>query len=120
MRLLVDMNLPPKFADMLTDKGVEAVHWYNIGAPDAKDSEILTYAINHDFIVISCDLDFSTILSSTRGEKPSVVQVRTQDYLSEETASLIVNTVKNNKNALEEGAVLTINAKKGRLRMLPL
>ena len=52
MKLLVDMNLPPKFADMLTEKGIDAVHWHEIGAPDAKDVEILTYALLNDMIVI--------------------------------------------------------------------
>jgi len=120
MKLLVDMNLPPKFADMLTEKGTVAVHWYKTGAPDATDNEILAYAISNDFIVMSCDLDFSTILSSTKGKKPSVIQVRTQDYLSGETAALIVSTINKNITELNEGAILTINAKKGRLRLLPL
>ena len=120
MKLLVDMNLPPMFAQMLADNGIESVHWHVIGEPDAKDFEILTYAIANDYIVISCDLDFSAILSSTHGQKPSVVQVRTQDYLNESTAVLIVKAIKENKEYLDKGAILTIDAQKGRLRMLPL
>ena len=120
MKLLVDMNLPPKFAVMLSKNGIDAVHWYKIGAPDAKDFEILTYAILNDLIVISCDLDFSAILSSTHGQKPSIVQVRTQDYLNGDTAALIVTAIDKNANELIKGAILTIDAKKGRLRLLPL
>ena len=46
------MNLSPKLAKILDDMDIESVHWYNIGAPDAKDAEILKYAIennNHRF-----------------------------------------------------------------------
>ena len=120
MRILIDMNLPPKLADILIDNGVEAVHWYNIGLPEAKDTEILSYAKRHNFIVMTCDLDFSTILSITHGQKPSVVQIRTQGYHSEKTESMIITTVKQNANELEKGAILTIDGKRGRLRLLPL
>jgi len=120
MKLLVDMNLPPRFADMLTSNGIEAVHWIYIGEQDAKDIEILSYVISNSMIVISCDLDFSAILSSTHGKKPSIVQVRTQDYPNIDTAALIVEVIKNNSNELQRGSILTINARRGRLRLLPL
>ena len=62
---------------MLTDMGIESVHWYGIGTPNAKDTEIMAYAKEHDYVVLTCDLDFSAILSTTHGHKPSVVQLRT-------------------------------------------
>jgi len=120
MKLLIDMNLPPKLADRFNENGIASVHWYNIGSPDAKDVEILAYAKSHDFTVVTCDLDFSTILSVTRGEKPSIVQIRTQGYHSELTESLIINTIKQNVSELEKGAILTIDGKRGRIRLLPL
>jgi len=120
MKILVDMNLPPKFAKMIADNGIETVHWYNLGSPDAKDVEILTYAQTHNYIVMTCDLDFSTILSVTHGKKPSIVQIRTQDYHTKAVVLLVVDTIKQCEDDLKEGAILTINAKRGRLRLLPL
>ena len=35
MKVLLDMNLPPKLAELLTDRGIESVHWFSIGAPNA-------------------------------------------------------------------------------------
>jgi len=58
MKALLDMNLPPKLARFLTEKGIESVHWFSIGAPDASDKEIMAYARNNGYIVMSCDLDF--------------------------------------------------------------
>jgi len=120
MKLLVDMNLPPLLADTLTEMGIESEHWYRVGAPDAKDSEIMTYAIEHDYSVLSCDLDFSSILAATHGHKPSVVQIRIQGYQSEKLAELIFNALSMNTSELESGAILTIDLKKARLRLLPL
>ena len=114
------MNLSPKIVKILEDMDVESVHWYNIGAPDAKDAEILKHAIENNFIVLTCDLDFSTILSITHGQKPSIIQLRTQAFDQDEIAKIVAYTSMQNKDALEKGAILTIDAKKSRVRLLPL
>jgi predicted nuclease of predicted toxin-antitoxin system len=40
-------------------------------------------ANEHAFVVITNDLDFSAILAASAGVTPSVVQIRTQDLLSD-------------------------------------
>ena len=40
MKLLVDMNLSPRWIGVLTSAGVQAVHWSTLGAKTATDSEI--------------------------------------------------------------------------------
>jgi predicted nuclease of predicted toxin-antitoxin system len=120
MKILLDMNLPLKLADLLTEKGVEAAHWFKIGAPNAKDSEIMEYARDYNYIIVTCDLDFSAILAVTRGQKPSVVQVRAQNLHTEQTANMIISALSHSKNELEKGAILSIDIKKARIRLLPL
>ena len=120
MKILIDMNLPPKLADLLIDKGIEAVHWSKVGAIDAKDIEIMTYAHNNDYIVLTCDLDFNTILAVTHNLKPSVVQIRVQGFRSEQSIDLISSALLQSVIELEKGAILTIDTKKFRLRLLPL
>ena len=84
MKLLVDMNLSPSWIDRLARHGFDAVHWSTIGAATAPDVEILTRATEHQFVVLTNDLDFSAILAASAGTTPSVVQIRTQDLLSDE------------------------------------
>ena len=120
MKILLDMNLPPKLADLLMIKGIETAHWFNIGAPDAKDIEIMEYARNNNFIVMTCDLDFSAILSATRGLKPSVIQIRTQGFNAEQIVGIIYSVLQQNTKELEKGAILTMDTKKARVRLLPL
>ena len=120
MKLLLDMNLPPKLAAILTEKGVLSVHWYMIGLPDAPDAEIMTYAKDDDFIVVTHDLDFSAILSVTHGQKPSVIQIRVQNINAEHISDLIKIAVLQNIDDIEQGAILSIDANKARLRLLPL
>ena len=120
LKLLVDMNLPPRFADMLVTESIESEHWHTVGAPDAIDTEIMRYALQHDFVVVTCDLDFSAILSATQGAKPSVIQVRARNIPWKNLADIVSKSAIKNAIELDNGAILTIDAKKSRLRLLPL
>jgi len=120
MKILIDMNLPPILAKLLAARGVESAHWYRIGAMDASDSEIINFAINNNYIVLTCDLDFSAILSVTHGKKPSVIQIRSQLFQSEQLADIIAASLAQCKNELKDGAILSIDVKRARLRLLPL
>jgi predicted nuclease of predicted toxin-antitoxin system len=94
VKLLVDMNLSPNWVEQLARHGFEAVHWSTIGAATAPDVEILTWANEHQFVVITNDLDFSSILAASAGATPSVVQVRTQDLLSDAVVGIVANALK--------------------------
>jgi predicted nuclease of predicted toxin-antitoxin system len=83
MKLLVDMNLSPRWAAFLSEQGIDAVHWSTVGAGNALDAEIMTYARANEFVVITHDLDFGAILAATQGAKPSVIQIRAEDVSPE-------------------------------------
>lgn len=120
MKLLVDMNLSPSWVDRLARHGFEAVHWSTIGAATAPDSEILTWAKEHGFVVITNDLDFSAILAASASATPSVVQIRTQDLLSDEVVSTVVHAIEAHRGHIQRGALLSIDEAATRVRVLPL
>ncbi|MDP1613723.1 MAG: DUF5615 family PIN-like protein [Sulfuritalea sp.] len=120
MKLLVDMNLSPRWARMLADAGIEAAHWSTVGANNAPDSEIMAYARANDYVVLTHDLDFSAILAATHGEKPSVVQIRAEDVSPDAIGKQVVVALRQMTSELEEGALLTVDPSRTRLRVLPL
>ncbi len=120
MKLLVDMNLSPSWVDRLARHGFEGVHWSTIGAATAPDSEILAWANEHAFVVITNDLDFSAILAASAGVTPSVVQIRTQDLLSHGVVSIVANALDAHREDIERGALLSIDEAGTRVRVLPL
>ena len=63
MKILLDMNVPLKYVSLLDKRGIKVLRWSNIGSPNADDVEIMEYARENDYIVMTCDLDFSAILS---------------------------------------------------------
>ena len=114
------MNLSPSWVERLTRHGFEAVHWSTIGAATAPDVEILAWANEHHFVVITNDLDFSAILAAGAVAGPSVVQLRTQDLLSEGAVRIVARALEAHREDLERGALLSIDEGGTRVRMLPL
>ncbi|MHB1166167.1 MAG: DUF5615 family PIN-like protein [Candidatus Nanopelagicales bacterium] len=76
MRFLVDMNLSPGWVDDLAAAGHEAVHWIDVGEPNAPDHEILDRAHRSGRVVLTQDLDFGTVLAVGGLVTPSVIQIR--------------------------------------------
>lgn len=75
IRFLVDAQLPPALARLLTDAGYQAEHVYDIGLGEASDRVIWNYATQKDAIIITKDEDFVT-LSNVSSNAPPVVWVR--------------------------------------------
>ena len=120
MKILIDMNLPPRLATKLTAAGIDAIHWFSVGAPNATDKEIISYAQEKDYVLMTCDLDFSAILSFTAASKPSLIQLRLQCVELDRDVPVIILAILQRKEALKQGAILTIDINQRRLRLLPL
>jgi len=58
MKILIDMNLPPRWVNFLADHGINATHWSVEGDMKAPDSEILRWARERNYVVLTHDLDF--------------------------------------------------------------
>jgi predicted nuclease of predicted toxin-antitoxin system len=120
MKLLVDMNLSPRWVNVLARAGIETAHWSTLGPANAPDSEIMNYAKLEGYVVLTHDLDFSAILAATKGDKPSVVQIRADDISPDAIGANVVEALRQMEAHLDAGALLTIDPSRARLRILPL
>ncbi|TAH41847.1 MAG: hypothetical protein EYC67_16865 [Betaproteobacteria bacterium] len=120
MKLLVDMNLSPRWVELLADGGVEAAHWSTLGAMNAPDAAIMAFARVHGYVVLTHDLDFSAILAATQGEKPSVVQIRAGDVSPDAIGRPVLDALRQMTDELERGALVTVDPSRTRIRVLPL
>jgi predicted nuclease of predicted toxin-antitoxin system len=119
MKLLVDMNLSPRWIGLLVDAGIEAAHWSTLGKNNAPDSEIMAYANANDYVVLTHDLDFSAILAASHGKKPSVVQIRAEDVSPDVIGLQVIAALRQMASELEDGALLTVDPNRTRMRLLP-
>lgn len=89
VKFLIDMNLSPDWAPMLQRRGWNAIHWSVVGEPGASDREIMDWAVDHQYVVFTHDLDFGTMLALTRATGPSVIQIRAADVLPDHSGHVV-------------------------------
>jgi predicted nuclease of predicted toxin-antitoxin system len=119
MKILIDMNLSPLWVDFFASVEIHAVHWSAIGNAGAPDTALMSWAVANNHIVFTHDLDFGALLAITQAQAPSVVQVRTQDTFFEVIGEIVVSALKQFEAELDSGALVTIDASRSRVRILP-
>jgi len=120
MKLLLDMNLSPSLVELLAQHGWSADHWSTIGLPTAKDREILEWAKDHEYVVVTFDLDFGKILSATGLDTPSVIQIRCLDNHPNVICASLVQVLKQFEQEITNGALIVLDKTKERIRLLPM
>ena len=114
------MNLSPEWVTFLHGHGFEAIHWSAIGAGNAPDTEIMQWARDNGCVIFTHDLDFGILLAHSKDGGPSVIQARTQDVSPDHLGPIVVSVMRTHAEALESGALLTIDESKSRVRILPI
>lgn len=120
MKLLVDMNLSPDWVPLLASHGWEARHWGTVGQGNAPDTELMSWAREHQHVVVTQDLDFSQLLYATRETGPSVVLLRMDNEFDPAARDHVCAAITIAEAALSGGALLTISGRRVRLRHLPI
>ena len=80
----------------------------------------MQYAKMHGYVILTHDLDFSAMLAATNGKAPSVLQIRTQDILSERFTKTLTSALKQFEDPLDKGALVVVELFRSRARVLPL
>jgi predicted nuclease of predicted toxin-antitoxin system len=113
------MNLSPLWVDFLGSAGIVAAHRASIGERDAPDTDIMAYAAAEGYVVLTHDLDFGAILAATNGSRPSVVQFRASDLSPDKIGPHLTDALSRMEAEIEQGALLTIEPGRARMRLLP-
>lgn len=106
--------------EVLQNAGFEACHWYKLGAPNAPDSELFTWARDNNHIVFTHDLDFGAMLAASNAESPSVFQIRTEDVSPAALAPRAIELLNRFEIQLSSGALVIVDEMRERIRILPL
>ena len=114
------MNLSVEWIAELAKHGWTSVHWSTVGDPRADDPVIMAWALANGDVVFTHDLDFGTMLALTHATGPSVLQVRGQNVLPEDIGPIVIVALRQHDAALAAGALVVVDLKKSRVRVLPL
>lgn len=120
VKIVIDMNLSPDWVPALEAAGWTAIHWALVADPKASDRTIADWAQANGHVVLTHDLDFGTILALTHRKGPSVIQVRGQDVLPDQMGGLVIAAIRQHEDDLLAGAILVVEQRKNRVRILPI
>ncbi len=96
------------------------MHWAEVGKPNDSDETLLIWARENEYVVLTHDLDFGAILAATKAAAPSVLQLRVADISPEASSELLFESLRRFETALENGALVSIDTRRQRARVLPI
>ncbi len=120
MRLLLDQGLPRSAARFLREAGIDTIHVGEIGYSTADDATILQKGRDDGLTVVTLDADFHALLAISRATCPSVIRLRIEGLYGGAAAQLIQAVLTRCHEDLEQGAMVTVQPRRIRIRRLPL
>ncbi len=121
MRFLADKNISYRLCALLENAGHQAAHVDQFSLGAAEDAAILDFARSGEWVAVSSDTDFGTLLAAQRATTPSVILTREVSTLrADELARLLIVNLSAFDEALKTGAVVAISPRGIRVRRLPL
>jgi predicted nuclease of predicted toxin-antitoxin system len=120
MKLLLDQGLPRSAAALLCEAGINAIHVADIGFSAADDTDILQRAQEDERVVVTLDADFHALLALTEAISPSVIRIRIERLRAQVLTNLLLTVIGECEEDLEQGAVVTVEPSRIRVRRLPL
>jgi predicted nuclease of predicted toxin-antitoxin system len=120
IRVLLDQGLAPRAAGILRDGGLDAIHISEIGMAHSEDIAILEKAFKDHRVCVTLDHDFHAHLAMTGRGHPSVVFLRAQGLDAAGQADLIRSVCSQCERSLTEGAAVSADRERIRVRRLPL
>ncbi|WP_157522068.1 DUF5615 family PIN-like protein [Herbidospora cretacea] len=121
MNFLIDENLSPRVAELLSKAGHDAVHVRDLHATSAPDATIMELAVYGGRVIVSADTDFGALLAYSRAAEPSGILVRELIGLRPpELVNIILANLEVLQEHLESGAVAAFSPNGIRVRALPL
>lgn len=120
MKLLLDQGLPRSAASLLREAGIDTVHVGDIGYATASDADILKKGRQENRIIVTLDADFHALLALAEATTPSVIRIRIEGLRGLAFVDLMQRILKSWAEILEQGAVLSVQRDRVRVRLLPL
>jgi predicted nuclease of predicted toxin-antitoxin system len=120
VRFFVDMGLSPRVADWLRRQGRDAVHPREIDMQRAADAEIVAAAIRGGRTILTCDLDFGTILAQHAGAPVSAIVFRLANTSADRVIARLDALLPQVTASLTTGAIVSVDEWRHRVRALPI
>lgn len=120
MKFLLDMGISHHLIPELRSDGHEAAHIADLATGTLPDAEILARAREENSVLLVHDLDFPHLMAASGFRAPSVIVFRLRNMRPENVLTYLRKALATAKEALEEGAIVSVTEGAIRVRMLPV
>jgi len=120
MRLLLDMNLPPRATAALADAKHDAIHARDHGLVHAADPQLIARAVADRRAVVTFDLDFPRLVALSREPGPSLVVFRLEAFTTDQLIARLLAVLREHRQPIDAGAIVIVESHRLRIRTLPL
>ena len=120
MRLLADLHIAPRTVEFLRTLGHNVCRVTDLLPANASDEEIVERAAQDRRVILTQDLDFSSIIALSGRQTPSLLSLRLNSSKVEIVNAVLQRMLPVLESELEQGALVTIEDQRVRLRRLPL
>ena len=120
MKFLGDMGVSQAAIKWLKGQGFDAIHVRDINMRRSLDGEILSKAKNEGRIVLTCDLDFGTLLAASGECTPSVIIFRLENETPVNVIKRLKRVLYESHDTLIKGSIIVVEEGRHRVRKLPI
>ena len=120
MKFLLDMGISVHLIPELRLDGHEAAHVVDLSTGRLPDAEILSRARAENQVLLVHDLDFPDLMAASGSRSPSVIVFRLRNMRPENVLAYLRRALVKSREALEQGAILSVTEGAIRVRLLPI
>ena len=120
MRLLADLHISPRTVEFIRALGHDVIRVSEVLPANSTDERIVAYALTEQRVILTQDLDFSSIVALSGKALPSLLILRLTSSRIEHVNSVLERILLNVENDLATGAIVTVKDKRIRRRRLPI
>lgn len=119
-RFLADMNISPKTVAALQQAGWDIVRVSQRLPASASDDDVIALARQEQRVLLTQDLDFSTLIALSGATQPSLVTLRLLASDPESVTRRLLDVLPRIEDVLTEGCAVTVEETVVRVRRLPI
>lgn len=120
MKFLADMGISQSTTVFLKEQGFDAVHLRDQNLQRLPDPEIIQKGYAEGRIILTCDLEFGSLMAASGNIQPSVILFRLEDETPGNVNRRLLDVLESSQSALEQGAIIAVEETRHRIRLLPI
>jgi predicted nuclease of predicted toxin-antitoxin system len=120
MKFIADMGVAWRIVMWLRQQNHDVVHLRELNLIRASDAEIFANAEREGRVILTFDLDFGEIVAASGKRLPSVISFRLHNTRTSHVINRLVKVLNDSSEALEKGAIITVEETRHRIRRLPI